>query len=103
MINVEKQVQYWLTGADEELLNAKVMIDNKRLVGGMFFCHLCIEKILKAIVVNITKDHPSRTHNLSWLADTANIKFNEEQLKLVGTLQLYQLGRTLSGVLSQRT
>ncbi len=43
MINIEKQVQYWLTGADEELLNAKVMIDNKRLVGGMFFCHLCIE------------------------------------------------------------
>ena len=91
MINVSKQILYWQTGADEELLNATIMIENKRFLAGLFFCHLCIEKMLKANVVKLTENHPSRTHNLFWLADAARIDFNEEQDKFVSTLQVYQL------------
>ena len=60
MINVKKQILYWETGADEELLNAKILIENHRFLAGLFFCHLCLEKILKALVVKTTEAHPPK-------------------------------------------
>ncbi len=91
MINIKKQIQYWETGSDEELLNAKIMIDNNRHLAGLFFCHLCLEKILKALVVKETEDHPVRTHHLSLLAEKSGIDFDEDQDKFISKLQLYQL------------
>jgi len=91
MINVKKQILYWETGADEEMLNAKIMFENHRFLACLFFCHLCIEKILKAHVVKITEEHPSRTHILSSLAEKAGIDFDYEQDKFIAKLQLYQL------------
>lgn len=91
MINVQKQISYWQIGSDEELLNAQIMIANKRHLAGLFFCHLCIEKILKAIIVKVTEQHPSRTHNLSWLAEKAMVTFDDKQDNLISILQVYQL------------
>ncbi len=39
----------------------------------MFFGHLAIEKILKALVVRATKEHAPYTHSLSLLIKKANI------------------------------
>ena len=91
MINVKKQILYWETGADEEMLNAKIMMENDRFLASLFFCHLCLEKILKALVVKVTEDHPARTHRLSLLAEKALIDFDDEQDKFISKLQLYQL------------
>ena len=91
MINVRKQILYWQTGADEEMLNAKIMIENRRFLAGLFFCHLCLEKILKALVVKVTEEHPPRTHILSSLAEKALIDLDDEQDKFISKLQQYQL------------
>ncbi len=91
MINVRKQILYWETGADEEMLNAKIMIENHRFLAGLFFCHLCLEKILKAHVVKVTEEHPPRTHILASLADIGRIKFDELQEQIIYEIQTYQL------------
>ena len=91
MINVKKQILYWETGADEELLNAEIMIENHRFLAGLFFCHLCLEKILKALVVKVTGDNPARSHHLSFLAEKAMIDFDDDQDEFISKLQLYQL------------
>jgi len=91
MINVRKQIVYWETGADEDLLNARIMIENKRALAALFFCHLCLEKILKALVVKATEEHPARTHILASLADTARIDFDDQQYQFVAEIQAYQL------------
>lgn len=91
MINVKNQILYWQKGAEEEMLNAKIMIENKRFLAGLFFCHLCIEKILKALLVKVSEEHPPRTHILSLLAEKALIDFDDEQDKFISKLQLYQL------------
>ena len=91
MFNIDKQVAYWQTGAEEELINAGIMIENERLLAGLLFCHLCIEKMLKAIVVKKTEAHPARTHNLLWLAETALVVFDEKQEHFISILQVYQL------------
>jgi len=91
MININKQILYWETGAEEEMLNARIMIENQRFLTSMFFCHLCLEKILKALVVKVTEEHPPRTHILSSLADTALINFDEGQEQFISEIQTFQL------------
>lgn len=65
MINVKKQIEYWIKGAEDDLLTAELLIREKRFLHGLFFCHLVIEKSIKAHVVSTTKDFAPRTFNLS--------------------------------------
>lgn len=49
MINVQKQIEYWMNGAEEDIITAELLIREKRVLHGLFFCHLVIEKQLKLI------------------------------------------------------
>lgn len=57
----------------------------------MFFCHLVIEKALKAHVVKQTQELAPRTHNLIYLSEKANLIFDEGDEFLLGILMKYQL------------
>ncbi|MDP3912351.1 MAG: HEPN domain-containing protein [Bacteroidota bacterium] len=51
MINVAKQIEYWQKTAESDVETASILISSGKLIEGLFFCHLCIEKIIKALVV----------------------------------------------------
>ena len=91
MIDLEKQIEYWKEGALDDLETAKVLIDKNRLLHGLFFCHLVIEKIIKAHVVKQTKDIAPRSHNLIYLSEKANLGFDDEEEIFLGILMKYQL------------
>jgi HEPN domain-containing protein len=91
MIDPEKQIEYWKAGALDDLETAKVLIEKNRLLHGLFFCHLVIEKIIKAHVVKQTKDIAPRSHNLIYLSERANLIFNEHDEIFLGILMKYQL------------
>ena len=91
MINLQKQIDYWQATAGEDLLNAKIMIENKRYLPALFYCHLATEKMLKALVVKVTKDHAPKTHNLIRLSELAKIEFDHEQNIFISEIQSYQL------------
>jgi HEPN domain-containing protein len=91
MINIDKQIDYWYTNAFDDLESAKLLIANKRYLHGLFFCHLVIEKAIKAIVVKQTKEIAPRSHNLLYLAEMAKIDFIEEDEIFLGILMKYQL------------
>ena len=57
----------------------------------MFFCHLAIEKILKAHIVKLTKDHPPRIHELASLLRRTGIEMSNAQHELLGVLMLFHL------------
>lgn len=71
MINKNKHIDYWIKGAEEDLLTAELLIREKRLLHGLFFCHLVIEKAIKAHFVKITGEVAPRSHNLIYLSDKA--------------------------------
>lgn len=56
-----------------------------------FFCHLVIEKAIKAIVVKQTEEIAPRSHNLLYLAEIAKLAFSEEDEIFLGILMKYQL------------
>jgi len=55
------------------------------------FCHLSIEKIIKAHVAKFTKEIPEKTHNLNKLLLKTDLSLDETQKELLGLLMIYQL------------
>ena len=91
MINLKKQIDYWIKGAEEDLLIADLLIREKRVLYGLFFCHLVIEKAIKAHVVKTTREVAPRSHNLIYLSEKADLVFDEETGIFLGILMKYQL------------
>jgi HEPN domain-containing protein len=91
MIDFNKQIEYWLTGAINDIDTAEILIANKKFVHGLFFCHLSIEKILKALLVKETGDLPPKSHNLQYIQELAKVQVSEEDRVLISILMKYQL------------
>ena len=99
MKDVEKHVIHWINQA-EDLVTSDILIKQKREVQGMFFCHLAVEKALKSHIIKITKDHPIRIHQLSTLAERANITLRSGDTQFFGILMNYQNRRQVFGIIS---
>ena len=91
MVNIEKQIDYWIKSAENDIETAGILIREGRILHGMFFCHLTIEKAIKSLYVNERKNYAPKTHNLIFLSEKANIKLNQDQEIFVGILMKYQL------------
>lgn len=91
MVNIEKQINYWIQGAEDDLLTADLLIREKRVLHGLFFCHLVIEKAIKAHVVKTTREVAPRSHNLIYLSEKTDLEFDNETQIFLGILMKYQL------------
>jgi HEPN domain-containing protein len=91
MNDINKQIKYWIKGSEDDLLTAEVLIREKRILHGLFFCHLVIEKAIKAHVVKVSGEVAPRSHNLIYLSEKADLKFDDETEIFLGILMKYQL------------
>jgi len=91
MLNVPKQIEYWQNGATDDFETASILVDNKKYIHGLFFCHLSIEKIIKAHVVKATNEIPPKSHDLFFLSKKANIVLPEDKQLIIQILMKYQL------------
>ena len=91
MLNIQKQINYWITGAEDDIETAGLLIREKRTLHGLFFCHLVIEKAIKAHVVKQIEDIAPRTHNLIYLAEQTELDFDDSTQLFLGILMKYQL------------
>ncbi len=64
-----KQIEYWIKSADDDIDTSDILISKDKILQGLFFCHLCIEKAIKAHVVRCTQLSPPKIHNLSFLIE----------------------------------
>lgn len=92
-LGMEKQAQYWLHEAIESLDTAKVLYNNNKLLESAFFCHLSMEKILKAIFVQRNGTVPPKVHNLLVLTERSDLakELNESQFNFLADLNPFQL------------
>jgi len=90
-MDLQKQIDYWTNGSKDDLITSELLINNNRLLHVLFWCHLTIEKAIKAHVIKNTQQIPPRTHNLIWLLEKTDLSPNDEALKLLGDLMVYQL------------
>jgi len=90
-MDVEKQVDYWRSGGQEDIAAAEALVSKGYLRHGLFFAHLAIEKILKAHVTRKTGEMPPRIHNLIRLAEIAELALDAKRADFLRRFNLYQL------------
>ncbi len=72
-------------------MTAELLIREKRILHGLFFCHLVIEKAIKAHVVKTSGEVAPRSHNLIYLSEKTDLVFDSETEIFMGILMKYQL------------
>ena len=87
------KVQYWLDLCVDDLATAKVLLESKRLLHMGFFCHMIVEKALKALIVDRTDEIPPKIHDLQKLAVRGKIfdSLSEEQFAFIDKLTPLQI------------
>jgi HEPN domain-containing protein len=90
-LDLNKQVDFWRAGAADAFASGELLIANGRWSFGLFLLHLSIEKALKALVVQHTREVAPRTHDLLWLARRAELMLPDDLLAMLGEFQVYCL------------
>lgn len=83
---MRKDTRNFIQSAEYDFETAKYMFDSGRYIYVIFMCHLCIEKICKAIVAETIKKTPPRTHNIIYLFKIGKIKLPEELFDFVAKI-----------------
>jgi len=91
MKSVQEVVKYWLTASKEDFDSAEILFQNKKYHHALFFCHLSIEKILKAIIVKSTKTAPPLIHDLIRLAEKAKLPLSEAQMNELAEITTFNI------------
>ncbi|MBI4946138.1 MAG: HEPN domain-containing protein [Bacteroidetes bacterium] len=89
-MDIGKQIEYWINTAENDLQTAEILIANGKTVQGLFFCHLCIEKAIKAHVVRCTEQVPPKVHRLLYLLNLTDLTFSEDEKDLCAVLMAFQ-------------
>lgn len=91
LMDVEKQIDYWRQGSAEDWEVAVKLVKDGKSRHGLFFAHLALEKILKALICRRTQDLPPRIHNLTRLCDLAGMKPDRRQADLLADMNQFNL------------
>ncbi|MBL8015527.1 MAG: HEPN domain-containing protein [Candidatus Doudnabacteria bacterium] len=88
---MEEYIAYMFKTSKEEWQAAEYLLAGKKYAPCLFFCHLAIEKILKAVVAKQTQKLPPPTHNLLELIRFGNIKISSRKWELLETISRFNL------------
>jgi HEPN domain-containing protein len=84
-------IHYWLKSSQEDLKTAVGLFRLKRYQHCLFFCHLFVEKAIKALVVKTTSQPAPYDHKLSKLTKLTKVNFSDKQLDLLDELTAFNI------------
>ena len=88
---MQKTIDYWLEEAEEALKVADHLFEKKDFSYSLFFGHLAVEKIIKAIYVQKRNEHAPQIHNLVRFAEQAGIVLPAEQKETLIIITAFNL------------
>ena len=77
----QEAIDQWVKSAQEDLDVVLTLFANKKFSHALFFCHLVLEKLLKAAMVKKTDDAPPAIHDLRKLAKQIGLPLSKEMEK----------------------
>jgi HEPN domain-containing protein len=86
-----KLIRAWTKSSKEDFATAKELFNLKRYSGCLFFCHLAIEKILKALFLKKNNTYPPPTHKLVRLANLSKIKIDKQTEKYLAEITTFNV------------
>lgn len=81
----------WVKSAEEELEIAVSMFKDKKYSHTLFFCHLALEKVLKALYIKKNDTFPLITHNLTKLAKNCGLNLPEEEISYLDEITTFNI------------
>ncbi|MFH1233832.1 MAG: HEPN domain-containing protein [Patescibacteria group bacterium] len=79
----KKLIKYWQETAKHDYEIMGSLFKSKHYDASLFFGHIVLEKILKALFAKKTKEHAPFTHNLVRLAEISKIKLVRKEADLL--------------------
>ena len=76
---LKKQISYWKSESTRSFEIAQLLFKKKKRPEALFFGHLAVEKILKALVVHSTHELAPLIHDLNRLAQLAHLTLTHTQ------------------------
>lgn len=90
----KKAIKYWLNSAEYDLEVSDSLFEKKKYHYSLFFGHLSLEKLLKAIFIKYKSEHAPITHSLPYLCEKSGLEIDTEKLeKLAEFMEFYIGGR----------
>jgi HEPN domain-containing protein len=85
-------IRYWVESSKDDLKTVEALLKGKRYVHAMFFGHLYLEKISKAVWVKDNEsNHPPRIHNINRILQQTKTVLKQEEMEFVDLLNEFQL------------
>lgn len=91
MDKIKSQIEYWQLSAERNWKTALGLLKLKHYDACLFFCHLTLEKALKRLVVQKTRQAAPFGHNLEHFAKLANLELEEQQILNLRTLTTFNI------------
>jgi HEPN domain-containing protein len=91
-MNKQEHIEYWLRIAEKDKDMMAYLAEGKRFVQAIFFGHLYLEKIAKALWIKTNVENtPPKTHNLLKLVKESNVDLSPEDQTFLIKLNQYQI------------
>ena len=75
----QESIKIWIDGYKDALDTAQKLFASKKFNHSLFFLHLALEKLFKAIYVSKKDEAPPYTHDLIILAEKCSIDISKDQ------------------------
>jgi HEPN domain-containing protein len=89
--DVEEVIHYWLVEAEEALQVAEHLVEKADYSYALFFGHLAVEKMLKALHASRIRQHAPPVHNLLRLARLAGVEPDETQIEALLAITAFNI------------
>lgn len=83
---MRSETRNWIALAEYDLETAHHMLDTGRNLYVIFLCHLALEKMLKAVVTEVTQTVPFKTHDLILLVKKGELVIPRKYLEFIGKI-----------------
>ena len=84
-------MDYWKKTAEHDYETMQTLFVGKRYDATLFFGHIILEKMLKALIAHKIGEQAPYTHDLVRLAKIAHVELSEEEMKLLNEVNDFNI------------
>ena len=87
----EEKIKYWLHSAEYDWKITGHLLEKGDFPYALFFGHLTVEKILKAVFVSKVGEPPPLTHRLTYLAEKIGLEMQPKRMEMLEIISDFNL------------
>jgi len=84
-------IEYWLNSAEHDFVTMNGLYEIKRYSDSLFFGHMVLEKVLKALFVAVKNEESPRIHSLVRIVELAGVDFLKNDLLLLRVIDRFNI------------